>query len=246
MIYCFSNQITGCLLNTAAVLALALAPACLASSASPKSQAPNPNANQYGELSAGWWQWIWSIPAATNPNLQDGVVDCSYGQSSHSRSEQVWFLAGTFGGTANRTCTVPRGISLFFPLLTQEYDNEGCCSPTSPPFTFSIHQIEELDAAGQDNPLELHASVDGVPVPSYRAQSQVFSYTVPATGNVYQYFGQTVSGANWPSTTIFPAVSDGYWVKVEPLPPGAHVIKYGGIGNSGFVVDVTYHLTVAP
>src|SRR4051794_11287941 len=41
---------------------------------SPNSAAPNPNSNQYGELSALWWQWIYSIPAATNPNLANGVV----------------------------------------------------------------------------------------------------------------------------------------------------------------------------
>jgi hypothetical protein len=52
--------------------------------------------------------------------------------------------------------------------------------------------------------------------------------------------------ANWPSTTVFPAVSDGYWVKVEALPPGNHVINFGGISNNGFSVNVTYHITVTP
>src|SRR5438105_12704199 len=45
---------------------------------SPNSAAPDPNSNQYGELSAVWWQWIYSIPGATNPNFTQGVVDCSY------------------------------------------------------------------------------------------------------------------------------------------------------------------------
>jgi len=249
MTYRFSNQITGCLLTAAAVLALtqAMSFAGAQLGQSPKSANPNPNSNQYGELSAVWWQWIWSIPAATNPNLQTGTVDCSFGQSSHTRSEKIWFLAGTFGGPADRTCAapVPSGISLFFPLLTGEVDNVGCCTATTPPTTYSIQQLKDIGAQGQDNHQELHTFVDNVPVPAYRAQSPVFHYTLPATGNLYQAGGLAVPGTNWPSTTVFPSVSDGYWVMVAPLPPGDHVIKFGGIASNGFSVDVTYHLTVA-
>jgi hypothetical protein len=91
-----------------------------------------------------------------NPNLTNGVVDCGYGQSSHSRFTQIWFLAGTFGGPTDRTCTVPRGIALFFPLLNIEFDNVGCCVPTAPPFNYSIQEMKQFAALNQDNPLELH------------------------------------------------------------------------------------------
>jgi hypothetical protein len=247
MTYCFSTSITRCLLAAMTVAALAqnVSFAGVQLGAAPKST-PNPNSNQYGELSAVWWQWIYSFPAAMNPNLATGPVDCSFGQSSHSRPGLVWFLAGSFGGPANRSCTVPSGISLFFPLLNIEYDNVGCCTPTTPPFTYSIQEMKQLAAASQDNPLELHASVDGVAVPAYRAQSQAFTYAFPPTGNVLQFLGLTAPGANWPSTSVFPAVSDGYWVKLDPLAPGPHVIKFGGISNNGFTVDITYHITVTP
>jgi hypothetical protein len=243
----FPARFAACILTAAVVLltrdtSFATTPAGTAS----KRALPNPNSNQYGELSAIWWQWIYTFPAATNPNLQEGVVDCSYGQSSHSRSNQIWFLAGNFGGVSDRTCTVPSRVALFFPLLNIEYDNVGCCTPITPPFSYSIQEMKQLAAAAQDNPLELHASIDGVPLPALRSHSQVFSFTVPATGNVLQFLGLTVPGANWPGTTVFPALSDGYWVKVEPLAPGTHLLKFGGIGNNGFTVDVTYHLTVTP
>jgi hypothetical protein len=106
--------------------------------------------------------------------------------------------------------------------------------------------MKQFAAAGLDNPLELHASINGVSIPAYRAQSAVFSYTFPATNNLYQFFGLNVPGAEWPSTTVFPAVSDGYWVMIDPLPPGTYTLKFGGIFNNGFGVDVTYHLTIAP
>src|SRR5260221_454754 len=41
--------------------------------------------------------------------------------------------------------------------------------------------------------------------------------------------------------------SDGYWVMLAPLKPGAHTIHIrGGISAFGFEVNVTYHLTVTP
>src|SRR5437763_11387933 len=61
----------------------------------------------YGEWSARWWQWLLAIPPNVNPNF-DGtsldpdvatVNDCAQGQSG-----PVWFLAGTFGGPAERAC----------------------------------------------------------------------------------------------------------------------------------------------
>src|ERR1044071_5055625 len=176
-----AQKITGCLVVVAALLFLS--PAVFGSSQPGhpgKAAAPTPNANQFGELSAAWWQWIFSFPVTTNPNFSSGSVDCSYGQSSHTRSQQIWFLAGSFGGTADRTCAtpIPRGIALFFPLLNAEWDNIGCCEPTTPPFNLSIQELKQVVAATQDG-AQVYATVDGVSVPSYRAQSPVFSYTLP-------------------------------------------------------------------
>jgi hypothetical protein len=33
---------------------------------------------------------------------------------------------------------------------------------------------------------------------------------------------------------------------IDPLPPGTYTLKFGGIFNNGFGVDVIYHLTIAP
>jgi hypothetical protein len=253
----FSNRIAGWF-AAAGVIALGftiagplLTPPVSSAAVRSGASAPHPNANQFGELSAVWWQWIFSFPAGPpsariNPNLQNGSVDCGFGQSSHSRSSQIWFLAGTFGGTANRTCTdpIPHGIALFFPLFNTEQDN--LCGSV-PPCTFSIQQIKQL-AAGIEGAPGLHASLNGNPIRFYGAQSEVFSYTFPATDNVYQYFGEDVPGTQWPGTTVFPAAADGYWAMIDPLPPGTYTLNFGG-GNvcpTCFFVDVTYHFTVAP
>mgnify|MGYP000871684906 CR=1 FL=1 len=224
--------------------------------------APDPPLNsdvrvRMANWTAQWWQWIWSSPVHTsptsstfqNPLFQSGAVDCKAADVTDPQGGRILFLAGTTVPSpppTERTCTVPPGVSLFFPLLNQEYDNVGCCDPGTPPFTFTVEELKSLVAAAMDSPQELHASVDGVAVPAYRLKSEVFAYQMPAIDNVYQYFGATVPGANWPSTTVYPAVSDGYWALVRPLSRGPHTIQFGGITNTGFTVAVTYHITVAP
>src|SRR5213083_1086403 len=66
----------------------------------------------YAEWGAAWWQWVLSIPFAQNPIFDSTGEDCDVGQSG-----PVWFLAGTSGSTAVRSCTIPAGKSIFFPIV---------------------------------------------------------------------------------------------------------------------------------
>ena len=120
---------------------------------------PNSNefGNTYGEWSARWFQWLLSIPADKNPAFDDTGKNCKEGQTG-----QVWFLAGTFGGKAERTCTIPRGQDLFFPVVNSVF-GEGVgdctgpddCNPTA---------LRKLAAAQQDDPVLLKIRIDNVPV----------------------------------------------------------------------------------
>jgi len=75
----------------------------------------------YGEWGAQWWRWAYSFPVDQFPPLQSGEGDCSLGQSG-----SVWFLAGTAGqGPVTRSCTIPSGKALFFPIIT--YLNDYPC-----------------------------------------------------------------------------------------------------------------------
>ena len=56
----------------------------------------------YAELGAAWLEWAMAAPAPTNPILDP---DGSYG--AMGQSGKVWFLAGTAGGPATRSLTVP-------------------------------------------------------------------------------------------------------------------------------------------
>jgi hypothetical protein len=194
-----------------------------------------PFGNTYEEWSARWWQWALSIPAATNPVLDETGANCAQGQTG-----QVWFLAGSFfGGTFDRACTVPPRKALFFPIVNAAFGAAVFdCEPTgSGPCDVNV--LRASAAASMDS-VTIEASIDGVPVHNlsdYRVQSPVFSVTLPE-GNV----------PGVPSGTYAPMVSDGYWLMLVPLSAGEHTIHFKGIITSGpfagFETEITYHLTV--
>jgi hypothetical protein len=129
-------------------------------------------------------------------------------------------------------------------------DNTGFVTPTN----LTLLELQALAAFFSDPvPGSLHVSVDGVNVPlsSSNRGLATFEYQVPNTDNLLQFFGEEVPGPGWPhgttpfGTNVAPAISDGNWLLVDPLPPGSHTINFGGISlNSGFSLDITYTLVV--
>jgi len=51
----------------------------------------HPFGNSYGEWSAAWWQWMFSLPATDHPAFDQSGENCDAGQTG-----KVWFLAGAF------------------------------------------------------------------------------------------------------------------------------------------------------
>lgn len=49
------------------------------------------------------------------------------------------------------------------------------------------------------------------------------------------------------STFVFPAASDGYWLMLNPLPPGLHTINFRWDQQDyGFQIAITYSIMVVP
>jgi hypothetical protein len=97
----------------ATVLLSIMAAAPLASKASAAAVANQAFGASYREWSAKWRQWLLSITASTNPDVDASGAFCAQGQSAN-----VWFLAGTLNSTpVIRTCTIPTGKAIFFPLI---------------------------------------------------------------------------------------------------------------------------------
>jgi hypothetical protein len=175
------------------------------------------------EWSAEWWKWALSFPPSNNPLLDTTGASAYLGDQG-----PVFFLAGSFGGSVERSFAVPAGKYIFFPIVNAFLSAEGT--------------EEEMRARLNTfvgNVTDLRASVDGVAVPdllSRREKSPVFDIDLPV---------DNIFGA--PSGVYTPSVADGFYIMLEPLAKKASVIRFGGSaeGNTDplfgdFSIDITY------
>jgi hypothetical protein len=143
----------------------------------------------------------------------------------------IFCLVGTFGGSADRNCTIPKNKAIFFPII-----NIVATFDKNDPNFDTIDKVKKAASDFINGATDLQASVDGVSIKNInnlRAQSPPFKLKVPAD-NI---------GGFPPDTYI--AVSDGFWVALKPLSVGEHTIHFAGnIPEQNFSIDVTYHLTV--
>jgi len=190
-----------------------------------------PYGKPYGDWSIIWWQSILSIPIDKNPLKDNTGKDCSQGQSG-----PIWFLAGTGGGAVKRTCTIPAGKAVMFPVFNGE------CSYAEFPQYKSESDLRKCAKDQLDKVTNVDASVDGAKIPDlqkYRAQSPLFDVVLPSNNVFGAPPGPTKS------------VADGFWLILTPLSIGNHNIHFAGsavdITSSGvtnFATDVSYDLTI--
>lgn len=74
-----------------------------------------------GDLQSRWWTWAASEPDATNP-----VADTDGGACAVNQADDVWFLAGTFGTKAARSCPLPTGVPVAFPVVNRLGAEQDC------------------------------------------------------------------------------------------------------------------------
>ncbi len=192
-----------------------------------------PAGKSYGEWSAAWWQWYIAIPASKHPyyNDQTGV------NAGVNQSGPVWFLVGSPVSPCERTSAIPADRLILFPIINTSF------MFTSPTDTMAAARAANKD--GLKHVMYMEASVDGVALAnlgSFRFESSLFE-TI-----------QDPIDPLWPFLPPgpYPTVAEGYWIMLEPLPPGQHTIHFradtaweeptGGVKRN--VSSVTYHITV--
>jgi hypothetical protein len=195
-----------------------------------------PAGQTYGRWAAEWWQWALGIPADVNPVLDTNGEHCAQRQI-----DDVWFLAGAFTpDPVTRTCTIPEGKSLFFPLINTFYG----AFLNDPPETTTEDFVR--DAAACTEPAEIEVFIDGQKVPKATrfftgpsgSQSPVFNLQLPP-GNVFG-LDETVI----PELVLSPTAEQGYYLFVRRLSPGDHTIQWTASGCTDNMQDITYYLTV--
>jgi hypothetical protein len=195
------------------------------------------------ELAVAWTQWAYSKPVGVSPLIgeYEGGPKCDGTPVSPTQGKQ-WFLAGTSNGSeVVRTCTMPVGTHLFFPVVSVV----GFPFPNAPDETpeteraLAIAYIDEVLAAPDFSML---VTVDGKMVKSNRIvragniSGPFFTLTLPEDNVVGVLAGE------------YEATANGLWVTLPPLPPGEHTIHFEMSATTttfGRVTqDNTYNLTV--
>jgi len=190
-----------------------------------------PDARPYGlkylDWTAKWWQWALSIPKEYSPLSNDGGMNAPFGQSG-----PVWFLAGTFGGKVSRACKIPVGKAILFPVSNHE------SSFSEFPNLKTEIELKACSKEDIDKVTTLVVKVDGIVLPEFtlktcRLQSSLFDIVLPQNN---------VLGLPPGSTK---AVSDGYWVFLQPLSEGTHDIYFmGSCRTDALRTEVSYHIEV--
>lgn len=215
------------------------------------------------DWSAQWWQWALSVKVdpllpfglplpldeakKTNVNpVVDGTGEnCMVGQRG-----DVWFLAGTTGGPGLRTCKLPEGKILFFPIVNASFFNSpGTCGQDKA-VNYSVRELRQAVADFANKARELKATLQGngpkpIRLQPIRLRSGVFEFTQPAD-NLNLYFSGPPETRECAAGVYSPMVADGWYSVTPPLPAGDYVLKFSGkVPEYGdFTVDVTYNLKV--
>jgi hypothetical protein len=199
----------------------------------------------YGEWVAEWMKWVERSNAVA---IFDTTGEsCSENQPNSG----VWFLAGSFGGEVERTCAIPHGRYLFYPLVeTGWIDCPGTADVTTPNATVRDIMAYMLNNAGELTSTVDNITVSGLQMLIVRAQSPNFTGILTEDS-----FLDSSCPPGLPAGKTGRQIVDGYWVMLPPLSGGQHTLTLhgsgiawdnNGIGTRIFENGVTYHLTVDP
>lgn len=183
----------------------------------------------YSQWTELWWNWLVSIPKATNPALDTDGEHCQEGLQPNY---PFFFLVGSLNETASRSCTIPSNMSLFFPATSSFCYNTASTEKTE--------QELRTCASFQESDPGTNVVIDGIDLNTFaydiknaRVQSNLFNISVPSD-SILDISPQNVSG-----------IAAGNWVFLKPgaLQSGNHDISFAGKLN-GTSSDVSYSLDV--
>lgn len=196
--------------------------------ANPRILPPNSRVEglTYGEWSAKWWQYIFSLPTAENPLTGGTGANCVF-----QRIGNVGLIAANPESDSEITCQVPNGMKLYLDILSAE-----CSTVEEPPFYGGNE--EELRTCAEGFILhDVEATIDGVAVRNldqYVDTSPLFEFTLP-TDNILGVDAGTTAQS----------VSNGAHLMLAPLTPGEHTVHlHVSYPDLPFTADTTYHFIV--
>lgn len=173
-----------------------------------------------GTWSSRWWQWALAAAPEQSPIRDLTGADCAVGQSG-----PVWFLAGSYDSEpVVRSCEVPAGKYVFFPIINFIESAESAGAVCA--------ELSAIVESRFDTVTHVQVAIDGTPVPEPDAHRE----KSPSCFDPYRLVGGESSGAYLSS-------GDGFWIMLEPLPIGRHVLEFDA-DSDWFSQDITYNLEV--
>ena len=203
---------------------------------------PRLNGRTYEQWAAAWWKWALEMPRTNSAGAIHPWIDSPRFDVNAAQTSDVWFLGAPFG-KVRRSCQIPAGKALFFPLFVVE-----CSNLETPPFYGATAQAQgALARYWADHIVDPFCELDGVRLSNlepYRIESAQITINVPAPWILGSDGGQGTSSG------------DGYFVFLGPLPPGQHALRFGGAvrltkaqdpipTDQRWEIDITYDIKVA-
>jgi len=177
-----------------------------------------------------WWQWAFSMPANQSPVRDPDGRLCGVNQDG-----PVWYLAGGFGtARIHRSCTVPEGRFLFFPII-------NTAVTSTPGQTRTCEEVREEAALNNDRYVHLMVEIDGIRIPDLQR-------TRIAPETCFNLAGR--ASPDLEPRSFYPTATDGFWVMLSRLPPGDHHLEFRAFytnpespeGNA--VQNISYDLVI--
>jgi hypothetical protein len=212
-----------------------------------------------------WWQWAMGIPQPINPQPPNNPLppynplnDPTGQYAGVNNDGPVFFLAGNAlaGGVWARTITVPVGKPIFFPVLNAfyvpinqngTYGPSPCTTPLTlacalsvpPSFLIGADMTVQIDGGTPLNTLQIE--------PFRQTSTSYFSVGLPADNvlgvtPIENYDQCLAAGVGQPCGNLW--TQDGFYLTLDDLSVGTHVLHFQGETSAGFSLSVTDTLNV--
>jgi hypothetical protein len=190
----------------------------------------------YKDNIKNFWKHAISIPSDQNPMDDNTGEKCAVGQENSS--SPVFYLFGTGGGKAERTCTIPYGKGVLIPMMVVEVSDKEVPN-------VRVEELHKIATKDQDSVTSLYLKIDDKEydfnyLKKFRTHTDSFDVVFPENALFGVSSGKSI------------AVADGYYIITDVLPKGKHEIHFKsslicpGVDclAPNFAQDVKYTLTV--
>ncbi|MGC1134822.1 MAG: hypothetical protein WA941_18485 [Nitrososphaeraceae archaeon] len=181
----------------------------------------------YGEWSARWWQWLFSVPKDHNPAFDSDGSNAWINQ----HYLPVFFLCQTYeeaGIFPNRTIHIPKNSLILIPIINwisilhHDGDNDK--------------ELLERAKERMDVVKNLQIAIGETTVREgldrHRALSPFFDVTLP---------NDNILGL---PPGVRRAISDGYWIFLEPQSKEINITSFGSCSSGATKIGVSYSISL--